>query len=44
MPSQTIYVPEMEYQYAEDTRDENQSIGQRLSELVAKGIEAEDKE
>ena len=41
MPSQTVYVPEEAYEYAERTKADNQSIGQRLQELMLRGVEEE---
>lgn len=41
--STTIYVPDGLYDYARDTRDEenDQSVNQRLAELADRGKEAE---
>lgn len=43
MPSQTVYFDQVTYEFAQETADKNQSVGQRLSELAEKGMEAEAK-
>lgn len=43
MPSETIYVDDSAYGYAVRTKDEDQSVGKRLQELVESGIEFEER-
>lgn len=37
MPSQSIHIPEDDYEYGITTREEDQSTSARFAELVAKG-------
>jgi len=43
MPSHTVYVPDGAYEYAQETKEEEQSIGKRLQELIDHGIEWEER-
>jgi len=43
MPSETIYVDDAAYGYAIESKDEDQSVGKRLQELVNHGIEWEER-
>jgi len=43
MPSETIYVDDAAYSYALETKDDDQSVGKRLQELVEAGIEWEER-
>jgi hypothetical protein len=41
MPSETVYLDDETYSYAIETKDDGQSIGKRLQELVKAGKEYE---
>lgn len=43
MPSETIYVDAAAYNYAMQTKDEEQTVNKRLQELVNHGIEWEER-
>jgi predicted CopG family antitoxin len=43
MPSETVYLKDSAYSYAVQTKDEDQSIGKRLQELIESGIEYEER-
>lgn len=42
MPSQTIHIPEGEYEYGITTKDNGQSTSARFAELVEKGRKYEE--